>query len=354
MFRPLYDKLGADVEVLGRALAGRVDSVPAMLFESGVSEAAMRSVGIFLFGMHKLRNREHWHFHLRMDCLRRLVSAGVDLRAIVVNPLDALWQAVSQYKCLEIRAFMKEILHELWYDAYDQEPLPSPVADSRQVPTLLESRPQKWRHGRTLLEMAIRCGQLEETELLVRADCEASLLTASDLEEPLFHGEWEGSLPGTFYEVTINKTGGSAEAARLAYHLCRHRHQIVLVQWTGWWSCRSEGVRVAWSWVIDHIASFALAVPPLPEILQLPRPMGTRNAARRAARRRAKAGCRVALDKQVPDFNHPPVESAEHVAEKVIEEADVSTERCNTHPNSHNYGIRKPHQDLIPQECKQR
>ena len=60
--------------------------------------------------------------------------------------------------------------------------------------------------------------------------------------------------------------------------------------------------------MIDHIASFALAVPPLPEILNLTRPMGTRNAARRAARRRAQCG-HAAVNKVLSKFNRPAAES---------------------------------------------
>ena len=296
-FIPLYNRLRAQVEVLGRALAGKVDSVPAMLIESGVSPSTVRAVGSYLFGICRRRTRNRCHFYLRMDCLRRLLAAGVDLRSIVVNPLDALWYAICRYRYFEIRLFLKGVYADLKH-AMEQGPMTS------------------WRDGQTLLEMSIRCGQLDATKLLVRAHCETSSLVASDLEGPLFH-DMRQTENGDFFPVTINHNVAPAEAARLAYHLCRHNHQVVLVQLTGWWSRNCGGVRVLWSRVIDHIASFALAVPPLPEILNLPRPMGTRNAARRAARRRAQCG-HAAVNKVLSKFNRPAAESAQPTKVKVL------------------------------------
>ncbi|CAE7612960.1 unnamed protein product [Symbiodinium sp. CCMP2456] len=300
---PLYNRLRASPEVLRRALTGKVDSVPAMLMESGISVPL--DLGNDMFAMRKVGMRNHWHFHLRMDCLQRLLAAGVDPRPIVVNPILALCRAVEQYKCLEIRAFIRGILEDLEY--------------------AIESGRLTFRNGRTLLEMSIRCGQFDATRLLIRAGCDASSLLASELEGPLFRNirDEERKYPwrytGDCYDVTINGDVASAEVARVAYHLCRHRHQVVLVQLTGWWSRHGAGVHVLWSRVIDHIASFALAVPPLPEIMNLPRPMGTRNAARRAARRRAKLGY-GALNEGAPDFKHPASESSDNAVQKVIEE----------------------------------
>ena len=303
------DRLRADVEMLGRALAGGLDSVPAMLFESGVSTSAVDQMGRFLFRIRKLPGyHQHSYFYLRMDCLQRLLAAGIDLRSVVVDPFSAFKVAVLQFKFLDIRRYLKEILHDLQF--------------------VKKRRP---RPLQTLLEMAIRCGQLDATKLLIQAHCEASSLTASDLEEPFYLELWEsdsyidpdGIEQHNLYEVAVNKNVQSAEAARLAYHLCRHRHQVVLVQWTGWWSRHSSRVRVAWRSVVDHIASFALAVPPLPEILQLPRPVGTRNAARRAARRRAKADCPHPVNKEVPTATTAVTGSIEHVVTEVIEEAGV-------------------------------
>ena len=103
----------------------------------------------------------------------------------------------------------------------------------------------------------------------------------------MFQGTHIGRSTGRPHEATINRDVAAAEAARLAYHLCRHRYQVVIVQMAGWWSRQAGRLDVAWRGVVDHIASFALAVPALPEILQLPRPVGTRRAAKRAAYRRA-------------------------------------------------------------------
>ncbi|OLQ13014.1 hypothetical protein AK812_SmicGene3012 [Symbiodinium microadriaticum] len=190
------------------------------------------------------------------------------------------------------------------------------------------ARPMKWRAGQTLLEMAIRCGQLDATRYLTNAHCEATGLTASDLTGPMFQGtadrEVRDDMPIT---VTINRDVGAAEAARLAYHLCRHRYQIVIVQMAGWWSRSGGRVCVAFGRVVDHIAAFALAVPALPEILQLPRPLGTRRAAKRAAYRRRRAGQRAATTQQVVQSSEQAIEprtpvntSWDHLAPEVIQE----------------------------------
>merc|ERR1712032_1292945 len=91
--------------------------------------------------------------------------------------------------------------------------------------------------------------------------------------------------------ITLNRNSACAEAARLAYHFSRNRYQVLIVQMTGWWSrlernaLARHDVIVKFASVVNHIATFALAVPPLPEILKLPPPFGTRRAVKRAARR---------------------------------------------------------------------
>ncbi|CAE7728355.1 unnamed protein product [Symbiodinium sp. CCMP2456] len=73
-------------------------------------------------------------------------------------------------------------------------------------------------------------------------------------------------------EITINGNVRAAEAARLAYHLCRHRYQVVIVQLMRWWSRKGRRVPVASSGVVGHVAAFALAVPAVPQILSMPDP----------------------------------------------------------------------------------
>jgi len=97
-----------------------------------------------------------------------------------------------------------------------------------------------------------------------------------------------------WYEVTINGNAACAEAARLAYHFSRNRYQLLIVQMSGWWlrlkrNAHTRAIVVKWPSVVNHIATFALAVPPLPEILRLPPPFGTRRAVKRAARRAGRA-----------------------------------------------------------------
>ena len=94
-----------------------------------------------------------------------------------------------------------------------------------------------------------------------------------------------------------------------------------------WWSHSGGRVAVAFGGVVDHIASLALAVPALPEILQLPRPLGTRRAAKRAAHRRRCAGQRAATIQQVVKSTEQEVqsslqmnESSEQVGPDVIQE----------------------------------
>ena len=83
---------------------------------------------------------------------------------------------------------------------------------------------------------------------------------------------------------------------------------------------------MAFSGVVDHIAAFALAVPAVPEILQLPRPLGTRRAAKRAAYRRRRAG-QLAVPRRVVQTSEQGIEprmpvntSWDHLAPEVIEE----------------------------------
>ncbi|CAE7241473.1 unnamed protein product, partial [Symbiodinium pilosum] len=139
------DRLRADVEMLGRALAGTLDSVPAMLFDSGVSTSAVDQMGRFLFRIRMLPGyHQHSYFYLRMDCLQRLLATGIDLRSIVIDPFSAFQVAVLQFKFLGIRRYLKAILHHLR------------CVQKRRPPPL-----------QTLLEMAIRCGQLDVTKLLI-------------------------------------------------------------------------------------------------------------------------------------------------------------------------------------------
>merc|ERR1711920_448604 len=121
-------------------------------------------------------------------------------------------------------------------------------------------RPQKWSPSQTLLEMAIRCGQLDATRFLSHAHCEATSLTADDLIGPMFQGTRVGDISGQVYDVTINRDAACAEAARLAYHLSRNRYQVLIVQMSDWWSRPEQKARnvtcaltVKWAGLVDTI-----------------------------------------------------------------------------------------------------
>ncbi|CAE7610968.1 unnamed protein product [Symbiodinium sp. CCMP2592] len=318
LHKPLFRGLCADDLFLGRAIAGGQNSVSALLISCGVSEAAKHTCGVLLFHLFPMPMafRQNFQLALRMDMMDRLLHAvdlGLDIRSLVVDPCRVLLYACMHrrfHKCRNtmLCQYFRSVFHLL----------------ERGDPT---ARPMKWRDGQTLLEMTIRCGQLDATEYLIHAHCEATGLMAGDLTGPMFRETFATHLTGQSGERTINRNVRAAEAARLAYHLCRHRYQVVIVQLTRWWSRRGGKVCVDFSGVIDHIAAFALAVPALPEILNMPRPVGTRRAAKRAAYRRRRAGLPASTGQQIAKSSEswidPSVQvngSDERVGPEVIQE----------------------------------
>ena len=147
-----------------------------------------------------------------MDRLLHAVDLGIDIHSLVVDPCLALHYACERKRSYAIRNSMQTF--------FFVPLLPSLECECLQLP---QKRPLKWRAGQTLLEMAIRCGQLDATRYLTHAHCEATGLTASDLAGPMFHQQFVED--DWIRNTTINRSVGAAEAARLAYHLCRHRYQ---------------------------------------------------------------------------------------------------------------------------------
>ena len=308
--KPLFRELCEEPESLGKAIAGGQDSLSALFVLKGASDAAKKGTGNFLFRIWTLETRKHCQLALDMERLMHAVDLGIDIRSLLVDPWTALFHACGMHRFARFRRNILGYFRRLGH-------LRSP----------------KWRAGQTLLEMAIRCGQLDATRYLANAHCEATGLTASDLTGPMFQetidydSVYDLEEHDTPMTVTINRDVGAAEAARLAYHLCRHRYQIVIVQMARWWSRGGGGVCVTFGRVVDHIAAFALAVPALPQILQLPRPLGTRRAAKRAAYRRRRAGQRAATTQQVVQSSEQGVKSSvqvngckEEVGPEVIQE----------------------------------
>ena len=267
----LFRKVRTDTALLGRAIAGKQDDLSALLINSVASTLAKRHSGHFFFRIWTLETRKHCQLASKMESLLLAVDLGIDIRSMVIDPCLALSDNMMFYCFVSLLKSLKDP----WSD-----------------------RPLKWRAGQTLLEMAIRCGQLDATRYLTQAHCEATGLTSSDLEGPMFRSTQVGTSTNLLHEATINRNVPVAEAARLAYHLCRHRYQVLIVQMAGWWSHKDGKICVAWRRVVDHIAAFALAVPALPEILQLPRPRGTRRAAKRAAYHRGRAQ-QIAITQQL-------------------------------------------------------
>jgi len=302
--QPLYEEMRRDEQLLARAIAGRQDSMVTLLSDVGIVASPLRQVAIvahFMFGIKPVESRKHCRLSLRLPCLELAVAAGINLRSLRVDPRCAVCNAIS--KCPSI--FIRNGMCKSFVGA---------LSDETRLP--------KWRTAQTVLEMAIRCGQLDVTRYLTRAHCEATSLTADDLTGPMFQGSIVGTHSNDVHEVTINRNAACAEAARLAYHFSRNRYQLLVVQMSGWWSrlernTHTRAVVVKWPAMVNHIATFALAVPPLPEILQLPFPFGTRRAVKRAARRAGLAG--PAVDTYIATSNMATVESDEQLRVEVIQ-----------------------------------
>ena len=159
--QPLFRKLCADATLQGRAIAGKQRPLSALLMNSGVGEMAIQQTARFRFRIWTLETRKHCQLALRMDCLLHAVDLGIDIRPLMLDPCVALYHSCWQHRYHGFRDSMV-------YYCFD-----SLISGS--------SRPWKWRAGQTLLEMAIRCGQLDATRCLSHAHCEATGLTASDL-----------------------------------------------------------------------------------------------------------------------------------------------------------------------------
>jgi len=146
--QPLYEEMRCDDQLLGRAIAGKQNFIVTLLSNDGIAaSSALRQVAHFMFVIKPLESREHCRLSLRMACLEIAVAAGIDLRSLRVDPYCALQQAIRQHRCEEIRRHMRSHLCRF---------LDGP-------------RPPKWRTAQTLLDMAIRCGQLDVTRYVLGA-----------------------------------------------------------------------------------------------------------------------------------------------------------------------------------------
>ena len=198
----LFHKVRTDTGFLGRAIAGKQDDLSALLINSGAGAVARQHSGHFFFRIWMLETRKRCQLALRMESLLLAVDLGIDLRSIVIDPCLALSYACRQHRYHGFRGAM--LLHCF-------------VSLLKNLKDPLSDRPLKWRAGQTLLETAIRCGQLDATCFLTQAHCEATGLTASDLEGPMFRSTHVGRSTNLPHETTIKRT--SQWQKRLDWHI---------------------------------------------------------------------------------------------------------------------------------------
>mmetsp|Transcript_61397 Transcript_61397/g.155078 ORF Transcript_61397/g.155078 Transcript_61397/m.155078 type:complete len:732 (+) Transcript_61397:41-2236(+) len=300
-----FAELAQKTKIIERAVAGKRSDVAAVAASIAVSDSVRMQAGQNVFGVKPLRGSlPSLRLFIKIGSLDAARAAGVDLRTVKVDPCVALRQAISQQRCFE----WKLSISCTYFDIFGLQMRP---------------RMEKWRDGQTLLQMAILCGQLDATKYLCEACCEATSLSSSDLSTPWFVEDHPG--PDERRYVYVNENAKCPEAARLAYHVSKSRYQLVIFQMAGWWSRLQPRdsplglIGVKHIQLVNRIAAFALAVPPLPEMMRLPPPFGFRRAEQRAARR-----ARHALAAVVPRSSpkSPRAKACVAVAETAVEKAD--------------------------------
>jgi len=189
-------------------------------------------------------------FLLDLGCLELALDLGVDLRAARVDPEEALRMA-----------FFKECGGQGWVNAMRME----------------------WGTPKSLLEMAILCGQPAVAERLARLGCDTGGLTSACPRASAVVG-CEIIWHGRFYCCKFNGPAEPARAATHAHQVLRAEYRVQIRQLTGWWrrvpdDSGGGAVAARHAHLVELIADFASALRLLPELAaHCARPGGDRPA----------------------------------------------------------------------------
>jgi len=175
-------------------------------------------------------------FFLDPCCLEIAIDLGVDLRAVRVNPAYAM-----EFACLLHRRNKHQRFSATIYELQ------------------LEDRGSE----RTLLEMAIFCGQDLVASKLVSLGCDAGGVTLTNLH----------TFGIFFRDFQPDRYTRAFEALKHVYQRERSKYGPLILQLAHWWRRVPSGsggsnIVVQHMGIVELIAQFALAIPILPGVLQ--------------------------------------------------------------------------------------
>jgi len=189
-----------------------------------------------------LDKRLHMRLFVDPCCLDIAMDLGVDLRAVNVDPGLAMESACRRHRRNYMRHGFCPFHHSESFQA---------------LPT--------WGARRTLLEMAIFCGQGSVAEKLASLGCAASFTITE------FHVVWHAML-------TPAQDAHAVVALQHVYQTERSRYEPLILQLARWWrrvpsGCGGSNIILQHAGIIELIARFALPVPFLLGVPQVhPRP----------------------------------------------------------------------------------
>jgi len=313
-----------------------------------LSALGVRSeLGIYLGAVMQCPIGDYWR--LNPSCCVAAAAAGLDLRALVMPTPPGLLQplleqrqqrtqqiiALRELELQEVRqqvAQQFKVLLELGQLTQQEEQILALQELGQQELGQQELRQQVEQQFKVLLEekMRVRMNEIQQPPRPLRNQLSATTISllagAIGLGQPglvkyLCEHCCDSNLTSQDL-MALEQVGARVkQAASVAYRCSRHRYQILLVQMSSWWH-RCEGTsspRVLHPAVIDKIAVFALAVPPIPEELQSPQSLTAIRNARNAASASAASN---------PSPRVPP--SPASIAADSADSADVTS----THPST--------------------
>lgn len=214
--------------------------------------------------------RQDGGFLLDPGCVELASDLGVDLRAARVDPdwavRMAVWKEYAGWCC-------------------DQS-----IRVERGAP-------------KSLLEMAILCGQREVGEQLARLGCDASGLAAESLQPSAAVSCKVHQRHGP-RDCAFSRAAEPVRVARRVHRVLRAEYWVQILQLAGWWRRAPDGsggscIAAGHAHLVELIADFASALPLLPE---LPVP-------------RARPSCPTAQPLRAAAGAEPPQEAEEEVEE---------------------------------------